>query len=557
MALTDYSDLNVLIIDDFHSFRTALVKNMHALGFRSISSVSTGREAMSLCRRDHYDVILSDYNLGSGKTGQQFLEEIRYYGMVRRADIFMLISADTSRDVVMASYDCEPSDYLSKPVTGKTLENRLKRLMAKRQELVPVYEAIDADENGLAIALLERILQGSSRYTTDCQKLLGELYIKEQRYDEAEMLYMKILEARDLDWAQVGLVDVDIERGKIEQAIDSLSCIVQDYPAYLKAYDCLSKAYTIVEDTEQLQVVLEKAAAISPMSIGRQKLLADTALANGDVEVAMKAYKRTIKYGTNSHYDSVDNYINLAKSIAKIYDNDTDKAQSFSLEAIKLLNNIDNQYEISEEQKIQTKLLHSQINAMNGNKRVSDELFSEAKKLLDDCVERNVENEVEAVNALIASGENQKAKAAVEEMLEYYQDDEYALEKIDPLLEEPISRKGKKLIGSINKKGIEYYKTGEFSESVNYFLKAQKRYPRYVGLKLNLIQAMISAMKKQGYNESYGTTCDNTFKVVERYINSGNEKYQRYKQLKLMYRQVVVEFEQQKKREAQENLRNA
>lgn len=557
MALTDYSDLNVLIIDDSHSFRSALVKNMHALGFRSISSVSTGREAMSLCRRDHYDVILLDYNLGPGKTGQQFLEEIRYYHMVKRADIFILISADTSRNVVMASYDCEPSDYLSKPVTGKALEKRLKRLMAKRQELVPVYDAIDSDDNVLAITLLERVLQGASRYTTDCQKLLGEMYIKEQRYDEAESLYMKILEERDLDWAQVGLASVDIERGKIEQAINSLYYIVQDHPAYLKAYDFLSKAYTIVGDTEQLQVVLEKAAEISPMSIGRQKSLADTALANGDVEVAMKAYKRTIKYGTNSHYDSVDNYISLAKSITKIYDNDTNKAKSVILDAIKLLNNIDHQYEISEEQKIQAKLLHSQINAMNGNKRASNELLSEAQELLDNCVERNIESEVERVNALISGGESQKAKEMIQEMLEYYRDDQYALEKIDPLLEEPISLNGKKIIGSINKKGIEYYKSGDFFQAINYFLKVQKRYPRYIGLKLNLIQAMISAMKEHGFNENYGETCDNAFTVVERYINPDNDKYQRYKQLKLMYRQVVVEYERQKKREAQEESRNA
>lgn len=543
MPSSDYANLSVLIVDDFHNFRTTLAKNMYALGFRSINSVSSGNEAINLCRKNHYDVILSDYNLGSGKTGQQFLEEMRFYKMVKRSDIFMLISADTSRDVVMASYDCEPNDYLSKPITGKTLEQRIKRQMAKRAELVNIYQAIDDLNYSRAIRLLEAALQKQSRYTVDCQKLLGEMYITEKRFDEAELLYIKILEARDVDWAQVGLANVDLERGKVDDAVSALDYIVQDYPSYLKAYDCLSKAYVTLGDSEKLQNVLEQAAAISPMSIGRQKILADTALENGDIDVAMKAYKKTIKYGANSHYDSVDNHLNLARAITKIYDNDIDKAKAVSLDAVKLLNGIDNQYDTNEEQKIQAKLLHSQINAMNGNKRASDELFSEAKLLIEESPNRHVINEIESVNTLMASGSFFEAKEAINEMLVFYANDQAALEKIDPLLEEPVSEKGKKLIGSINKKGIDFYSSGDFTQSMSYFLRAQKKYPRYIGLKLNLIQAMIGEIRVNGISEEYANICASTFKVVERYVGSDSDKYQRYKQLKLMYRQVVIQAE--------------
>lgn len=543
MPSADYSALNVLIVDDFHNFRSALAKNMYALGFRNINSVSSGSEAMSSCRKNHYDVILSDYNLGAGKTGQQLLEEMRYYQLVKRSDIFMLISADTSRDVVMASYDCEPNDYLTKPITGKTLEQRIRRQMAKRSELVKIYQAIDDKKNTLAIELLKSMLEQPSRYSVDCQKLLGELYIEEGRYDEAKSLYVSVLEARELDWAQVGLANVDLERGKVEEAVGALDHIVEDYPSYLKAYDCLSKAYIHLGDSEKLQAVLEKAALISPMSIGRQKTLADTALANGDVELAMKAYKKTIKYGANSHYDSVDNHLNLARAITKIYDNDMDKAQSVSLDAVKILNGLDDHYDISEEKKIQAKLLNSQINALNGNKRASEELFSEAKKLITKSPDRDVDTEIEHVNTLMSTGKLLEVKDTLDEMLFFYQSDQNALEKIDPLLEEPVSEKGKKLIGSINKKGISYYKSGDFGESISYFLKAQKKYPRYIGLKLNLIQAMVSDIRENGLNAEHEKKCGTIFKVVERYVKPGSDKYQRYKQLNLMYRQVVIQSE--------------
>ncbi len=555
MPSIDYSALSVLIVDDFHNFRSALTKNMYTLGFRRINSVSSGNEAMNICRKEHYDIILSDYNLGVGKNGQQLLEELRFRGIFKRADIFILISADTSREVVMASYDCEPNDYLTKPITGKTLEQRIKRQLAKREALLDIHTAIDEKAYQRAIALLELNIMANSRYTVDCQKLLGELYIKEQQYNMAETLYLEVLASRNVDWAQVGLANIDVARGKANEAIVSLEQVVSEHPSYLKAYDSLSDACTISGDSDKLQDVLQKAVNISPMSIGRQKILADTALANGDVELAMNAYKKIIKYGANSHYDSADNHLNFARSITKIYDNDTSKAQDMSLTAAKLLNNLDDQYEVSEEQKIQAKLLNSQINALNGNKRASTDLLSEAQELIVQNAQRDIDTEVETVNALIFNDNITEAKKLITEMLDFYQYDQSALEKIDPLLEEPVSDKGKKIIGTINKKGIELYRQQEFVQSVEYFTKAQKKYPRYVGLKLNLVQAMISEIKENGYHEEYIDQCASIFTTVERYLSSGDDKYQRYKQLNLMYRQVVQQAKFQAKAESQqENL---
>lgn len=547
MESTEYAGLRVLIIDDFPNFRTALAKNMHTLGFRHINSVSSGSEALSICRKNHYDIIFSDYNLGNGKNGQQLLEEIRYLKLCKLSDLFVLISADTSRDVVMASYDCEPNDYLTKPITGKTLEQRIRRLLAKRQELSPVYTAIDDANLDKAIRLLEELLNANSRYSVDCQKLLGDLYLRQNKYELAEDLYKTVLSSRELDWAKVGLANVELAYGQYGIAASSLDVIIDDHPSYLKAYDSLSDACVSLGDNDRLQKVLEKAALVSPMSIGRQKTLADICLVNGDVASAIKAYKKTIKYGANSHYDNVDNHLNLARAITKIYDEDVDAASGATLDAIHLLNNIDAKYEVSDAQKIQATLLNSQINALNGNKKVSSDLFNQAQNLMSQAEERDVEIEVEHVNALIASGKNSEAKDIVDEMLIYYKNNQPALEKIDFLLEEPISIKGKKIIGTINKKGIDYYKSKDFEKSIEYFHKAQRKYPRYIGLKLNFVQALISSIKEDGYNKDYIEKTRSTFKVIERYVSPKNDKYPRYKQLNSMFHQAAQQAEYQER----------
>lgn len=557
MDSTDYENLRVLIVDDFPNFRTTLAKNMHTLGFRNITSLSSGSEALNACKKSHYDIILSDYNLGSGKNGQQLLEEIRHFQLVRRSDLFILISADTSRNVVMVSYDCEPSDYLTKPITGKTLEQRIKRLLAKKHELCGAYNAIDEGDYDRAIALLEQLVEDRSRYSIECQKLLGELYLRQKSYALAESLYKKVLENRDVDWAKVGLANVEMAYGQYAFAANSLDMVVEDHPTYLKAYDSLSSACEAMEDHQRLQQVLEKAMQASPMSIARQKTLADVALINGDVELAIKAYKKTIKYGANSHYDNADNHLNLARAITKIYDEGLGADQNTTSDALYLLNNIDDQYPISDEQKIQAKLLNSQINALNGNKKISQDLFEEAQTLMSAKEERDVDTEIETINALIACGKSDEVPALVEEMLAFYKNDQAALEKIDFLLEEPVSEKGKKTIGTINKKGIDYYKDKNYEKSIEYFFQAQKKYPRFIGLKLNFIQALISSLKSEGNNKDYIDKAELSFKTIERYISSKSEKYQRYKQLRMMFHQVIQEIKHQQRIDARQEKNHA
>jgi DNA-binding response OmpR family regulator len=557
MDSMDYEGLRVLIVDDFPNFRTTLAKNMHTIGFRNITSLASGGEALSSCRKNHYDIILSDYNLGSGKNGQQLLEEIRHLRLVQRSDIFILISADTSRDVVMATYDCEPSDYLTKPLTGKTLEQRIKRLLARRGELYHVYKAIDEENYERAVTLLENLLEVKSRHGVECQKILGELYIQQQSYELAENLYKGVLENRELDWAKVGLANVELAYGQYTIAANSLDMIIGDYPAYLKAYDSLSNACRSMDDSSRLQQVLEKATKASPMSISRQKTLADVALVNGDVSLAIKAYKKTIKYGANSHYDNADNHLNLARAITKVYDEGLVTDQNTTIDALHLLNNIDNRYPVSEEQKIQATLLNSQINALNGNKQASKELFDKAQDLMNKIDERDIDIEVEHINALIACGRNNDVPEVLKEMLVFYKNDQVALEKIDFLLEEPVSKKGKKLIGTINKKGIDYYKAKKFEKSIEYFFKAQRKYPRFIGLKLNFVQALISSLKEDGNNQDYADKAETTFKVIERYVFAGNSKYQRYKQLKMMFHQAMQDIKYQQRIAASQEKKNA
>ena len=242
MSNFPYADLNVLIVDDFNSFRITLNKIMYEMGFRHIDSVGSGEEAYSFSKKNHYDLILCDYNLGKGKNGQQLLEELRINNLLKSQDIFILLSAETSRNVVMSAYDCEPDAYLTKPITAKVIQQRLRRLLGRRTTMLDIYASMQTGEVDKTIQLLTREIQQDSRYSMDCQKLLAEVYCDQKAFDKAEQVYRSVLEIRALDWAQVGLAKVKIEQGDCITAVKWLNDIVENNPSCMKAYDALTVA---------------------------------------------------------------------------------------------------------------------------------------------------------------------------------------------------------------------------------------------------------------------------------------------------------------------------
>ncbi len=541
MSPTLYEKLHVLIIDDFNSFRMTLNKIMHELGFSLVDSVGSGEEALNRCQKNHYDIILCDYNLGRGKNGQQVLEELRTNKLLQPQDIFILLSAETSRNVVMSAYDCEPDAYLTKPITTKVIEQRLKRLLNKRKEMLDVYSSLIKNEKSTAIELLEKKLTENSRYNMECQKLLAELYLETNDLDAAEAICRSVLEVRALDWAQVGLAKVKIAKGEYKTAVDWLNDIITANPSCMKAYDVLSIALKALDENDELQKNLQKAVEISPMSLGRQLSLAHQAMENGDAEVASQAYRKTIKYGVNSRHNSVENKLDFAKAVAKFYDNDATKAGEIVQEAMKILSSLESDNNVDQETTIKTQLLNSQLLGLQGESKKSQEILDATTDLLSDQDYISIDIEIEIVNTMIANGKHDLAHKKTQELIQRYQDNEPALEKIDSLLSEPISDKGKKMLAKANRKGIDAYKAKKYEEAIDFFSKVEKRYPRYLGVKLNLVQALLGKIRDLGADDESINRCVEIFKIMKRYVKAESPQFNRYRQLQDMLNTLTAQ----------------
>ena len=538
MAYMGYAKVQALVVDDFDSFRMTVTKMLQELGIQSIDTAVNGAEALRQCRQKQYDLVLCDHNLGRGKTGQQVLEELRYYKILKPSAVFILISAESSRSIVMAAYDYEPDDYLTKPITSRSLQRRLERLMMRSARLAPIHEALAQGRNEQAIVLCRKEIKSGGRYAAQCQKLLAELYLNTGALEASQTLYRQVLDQRPLDWAMLGMARVKYAQKDRLSAQQWLEDTLQEHPLCMAAYDLKAQIYRDQGAQDQLQGVLREAAEVSPLAIQRQQDLADAALANNDLITAAQAYRKAVRLGENSVHDRAEAHMNLARATASLFQEDQQLAKSLARDALKALNEYGHRFKATPESKTESLLIEAQLTLGQGDKQSAEKLLQEAQDLLtEEAVVLDLGASLELAKTLRALGKVDKARELMDELVDQYASQQEQLQKIDRWLESPASQKNRKLVAQINKEGIGYHEQKQYREAVDCFDQALRKFPRHIGVRLNLAQALLDQMSEDGPDEARLAEVTTSLAFVVEAITPSHEQFRRFRQLQDLEKQ--------------------
>ena len=543
MAYKSLAQLRVLIVDDFKNFRATLNKMMADFGVSEINSCGSAVEALALCEDNEYDLVLCDYNLGTGKTGQQLLEELRFYSLLPVDTVFLMISADSDRSVVMSTYDCKPDAYLTKPVTTKMLSQRLDRLLSERDEFFDVNAAMSSQQFPQAITLLKEMMETKSGRAIAYQKILARAYLLNEEYDNAEVEYSTILQARRLDWAQVGLANVKFLQGDFSTAASWLEGIVAESPGCIEAFDLLANVCEALGWQEKQQQALQELVELSPMSIARQLKLARAAVANCDFEVAATTYRKAMKSGQHSCYQHRDIHTSYVRAMISVLDQDPLPDVSALAELTEALNNIDALFPAKNsqqktQQQCQKLLLASQINSQAGEKELAIQQLTEADALLSDTECDSLQIQLDFVSALMANDKREQAQERLEVLVQEHKHNASVYMKIDRLLVEPSLKGHRKYISEYNKKGIGLYKANEFDPAITCFEKVVVRFPNHVGSRVNLLQALLGKLKARGKTALLVKRCQGLFACLSDVVSGEEEQQKRYLQLKNIFQSL-------------------
>ncbi len=540
MAYHQLDSLRVLIVDDFDSFRSTLGTILRNMGIHSIDSVADGEDALEAVKKNSYDLILCDYNLGRGKNGQQVLEDLRHYNLLEPGQMFILLSTESSKNIVLASYDAQPDAYLTKPITAKTIEQRLTRLLLQRDSLQEVYAALKLGKLKQAIAAGEAALAKGGRAAVTCQKLLGELYLQAGLLTQAQDLYTHVLEARSLDWAEVGLANVRLAQNDFPTAEAWLRQVLARNPMCMAAYDSLAKLYQRKGDVTSLQAVLAEAVEISPIAILRQQQLARVARDNFDVPVAAKAYQQAVKLGDNSCYHTVADVLDFGRMSAELFSVDEHLARGCADDAINALTHVDKRFNpLEKESQWQAYLTQARLLVGKGDTDQARKVFAAAQTAIEQETKGlALDTSLDLAQSMFALDDRDSAQKLLAELVEKYQDDQSALKRIDRLLDEPVSRDSRSMVAQINQEGIAYYKQKRFREAVGFFRHAHQLFPHHMGITLNLLQSLIGELSQFGLKADVVAETDSLISEVYHNIKPTHAQFGRFRQLQEMLASV-------------------
>ena len=116
-------NIKILIVDDYDTMRRVLNSLLRQLNFTNVEEASDGAEALEKLNKNKFDLIISDWNM-EPMTGIQLLREIRADDNL--SDIpFIMITAETKSENVIAAKEAGVSNYIIKPFNAETLKTKL------------------------------------------------------------------------------------------------------------------------------------------------------------------------------------------------------------------------------------------------------------------------------------------------------------------------------------------------------------------------------------------------------------------------------------------------
>jgi tetratricopeptide (TPR) repeat protein len=501
----DYAGKYVLVVDDFSQHLNFMSKALRSIGFTRIAVAQNPREATALCEETSFDLILCDYNMGEGKNGQQLLHELRYFKTVRHDCIFVMITAETSREVVLGALESEPEGYIAKPFNQAVLRRKIDRLLDKQMCLKDINLAIDHHDYEKAIDLCLDIGEKQPRHQAWCQKTSAELHLKLGQYQQAKRVYKSVLSKRILDWALLGLARTHIYLKEYNEAISELQQVLVLNNNCVPAYDLLAECYQYLEDTETVQEHLTHAAKLSPLSVERQNTLGEVCSTNGDHEAAAKAFRQALKSSKFSIQEEPDRYFKLAGAITDSMIGDLSRYDATKvMEVQKLVSEMDERFTPEKETSTRKDLINVRL-FLNQQKpsMALDLMASLDPELLADPEILSTAALFEYAQTLLKLGEQDKAHSILVAALERKDltlpQRNHANQLIAVFEAEELAGRAREL----NDDAAKFYEQEDLEESIKLFSEAVKLSPRSVVLNLNLTQALVRVMEDGRITAAY------------------------------------------------------
>ena len=507
----------ILLVNEQRSFQVMMKAMLINLGINRITYVNSAEEARRRCQKETFDIYLLDYELGGGENGRQLLESLRDQHLIPPQSVVIMVSADSSRAMVLSALEAEPDEYLMKPFSQEQFSFRLKRALARRQALESVFTALAKDDLPALLAICAERADAVPRFANFCRCLQADTQLKLGQAKEARSLMRQLLAGQENSWARLTLGKACHTLGLNEEAVSHLQATLKNTPLMVEAHMWLAESQLALGNDELAQQELRRAVDISPQSVQLSRRLAEVCLLRHDYAQAKDVLLSLIDLSRNSihrtpHYlgayiqtltlyalNSNDSYhiANLQKQVNSALSRIRDSLMmaEFNYPVFEQICQARVQIALGELLKGKKMLYRANQNWLDQPATMPPSLLGETILALYQLGEFEY---AESLQALLAEDEDRLLTTCIQAT----RDDKTVLER-------------RQRYQQLNELGIKAYQSGELEQALGHFREALRRAPANTGAALNKIQVLLQLMQKNRKSPEFGAECKETLEVLD------------------------------------------
>lgn len=531
-----YTDKKILIVEDQRPFLLMLKGLLQSMGASDIVTKSSAEHAISAARKTKFDIIVCDLHLGAeNKNGYELVEELRVKRLIKATSVFVLISADSSRSMVLGSIERRPDDFLVKPFSQVQLKSRIGRAWQRRQFLQSAYELIDQNKLVDALEVLHNLYEKPSHYKGHCQQLLVDVFLRTGDYKKALAILSPFINGKPVVWAQVALGNTYIQCQEYEKAISVARKILKKNRFSADANDILALANQGLKNQETALDAIKEAIKLSPFSLSRHLTACEIAQQNADYITVSQSCQAIWNLSKRTVHKKSLYWCAFIRSLLDVAENTNEKKQrnKYQQEALLTLQRgkfdehlfkMDRNFDVdifsnivnARVSAIDGKLIDAKMHLVNSQVAIEEKYDEPPTAYLPD-----------SINVMYSLGEFDDAIALCK-VVELRKDE---LDKNSASMLAKEAEKAKSNLANyqqFNREGIDHYQQHAYERAKASFALAQNYAPVNIGVALNLLQCLLQLYKsKDQADVQMETECKRLYKLLDNIPlkNAYSEKY--------------------------------
>jgi len=121
-------NLKILVVDDYNTMVRIVRKLLKQIGYEDVDEASNGEMALGMIEKNRYGLIISDWNM-EPMTGFELLQRVRAAEATSKTP-FILVTAESKPDNIIAAQKSGANEYLVKPFTAPVLKDKIEKALA-------------------------------------------------------------------------------------------------------------------------------------------------------------------------------------------------------------------------------------------------------------------------------------------------------------------------------------------------------------------------------------------------------------------------------------------